>query len=52
MLRAESGRAFDPRIVDIFLARWSDFVALRDEVTRRSLTFADLVRGPIELALP
>ena len=51
MLRAERGLAFDPRVVDTFIAGWAGFVALRNAVTRRSLTFADLVRGPVELAL-
>ncbi len=49
MMRAERGRAFDPRIVDTFLAHWSEFAALRDRVTRLNLSFADLVRGPVEM---
>ena len=48
MLRVERGNAFDPLIVDTFLAHWPRFVALRDRVTRLHLSFADLVRGNVE----
>lgn len=47
MLRAESGKAFDPHIVTTFLTHWPLFIALRDEVTRLQPTFADLVRGSV-----
>ena len=46
MLAAERAGAFDPRVVDIFLAGWERFVALRDRVTQRRLGFGDLVRMP------
>jgi putative two-component system response regulator len=49
MMRAERGHAFDPRIVDIFIAHWAEFTALRDHVTRLNLSFSDLVRGPVEM---
>jgi putative two-component system response regulator len=49
MMRAERGRAFDPRVVDTFLSHWAEFTALRDRVTRLNLSFADLVRGPVEM---
>jgi putative two-component system response regulator len=49
MMRAERGRAFDPRVVDAFLAHWAEFTALRDHVTRLNLSFAELVRGPVEM---
>jgi putative two-component system response regulator len=48
MLRAERGGAFDPQIVDLMLSNWADFVTLRNHVTRLNLSFADLVRGPVE----
>lgn len=48
MLRVERGSAFDPLIVDTFLADWSRFVALRDRVTQLHLSFADLVSGNVE----
>jgi len=48
MLRVERGNAFDPLIVDTFLAHWPRFVTLRDRVTRLHLNFADLVRGNVE----
>ena len=45
MLRMHRGTAFDPQIVDTFLAGWPRFVALRNEINRLKPTFADLVRG-------
>ncbi len=45
MLLGERGGAFDPAIVDMFLAKWDQFVNLRDRVTCLQLSFADLVRG-------
>jgi hypothetical protein len=46
MLAAEREGAFDPRVVDAFLAGWERFVVLRDQVTQRRLGFGDLVRMP------
>ena len=48
MLLLERGNAFDPLIVDTFLAHWSRFIALRDRVTQLRLSFADLVSGGVE----
>lgn len=48
MLRAERGKAFDPEIVDTFLAHWPHFVALRNRITLLQLSFADLVNGSVE----
>jgi putative two-component system response regulator len=48
MLLAEREKAFDPHIVDTFLAQWPRFLALRDSVTRLQPSFADLVRGSID----
>ena len=47
MLRLHRGSAFDPYIVDTFLAGWTHFVSLRNEINRLKLTFANLVRGDI-----
>ncbi|MFO1270865.1 MAG: HD domain-containing phosphohydrolase [Rubrivivax sp.] len=43
MLAGESGRAFDPRLVQTFVAESSRMVALRDAVNTRRASFADLV---------
>ena len=48
MLRVERGNAFDPQVVDTFLAHWPRFIALRDRITRLHPTFADLVRGSVD----
>jgi len=48
MLYAERGIAFDPFVVDAFLAQWPQFLALRDRVTRLRPSFADLVRGSVD----
>lgn len=48
MLQAESGLAFDPRLVDIFVRHLPQFVALRNRVNQIEPSFADLVAG-IEL---
>jgi len=45
MIRAERGNAFDPQVVDAILEDWPRFIALRNQVTQRQPTFADLVRG-------
>ena len=49
MLQAERGRAFDPTLVDLFVAHAPQLVALRDAVNRRQPSFADLVEGPASL---
>lgn len=43
MMQAESGKAFDPVIVNCFVAHNMDILALRERVTARHMTFADLV---------
>lgn len=50
MLREERGRAFDPRIVDCFLAHAAELIALRDEVNASGLGFAELMQEPPPLA--
>lgn len=45
MLHEQRGRAFDPRIVDTFLAGAERFIALRDRVNRCRPSFSDLVVG-------
>lgn len=45
MLQEESGKAFDPDIVQCFMEHASDMLALHDTVTARRMTFADLVQG-------
>jgi putative two-component system response regulator len=42
MLAAERGRAFDPRIVDAFLAHAEDLILLRDAVNHQGLGFDEL----------
>lgn len=49
MLRAERGRAFDPRLVDLFIGQHTRMTALRDAVNRRQPTFADLAQGSFSL---
>ena len=49
MLAAESGRAFDPRLVALFIAHAAELVALRDRVNARGASFVDLVDGPAAL---
>lgn len=44
MLQAESGRAFEPRLVQAFVAHADAMIALREEINRRSVTFEDLAR--------
>ncbi len=47
MLRAERGHAFDPRVVDAFLAAAPALLALRDRITRERPDLASLVAsGP------
>lgn len=43
MLRAERGRAFDPRLVDAFLAEADAMIGLRERVNRQRPSFADLM---------
>lgn len=43
MMRAECGRAFDPRIAQAFLDQAPRMLALRDAVNRRRPSFAELV---------
>jgi putative two-component system response regulator len=42
MLAQQSGRAFEPRIVDTFLAHAAEMIALRDRVNAEGLGFDDL----------
>ncbi|MBX3604030.1 MAG: hypothetical protein KF788_02095 [Piscinibacter sp.] len=50
--RSERGRAFDPRLTDLFLAHAEQFIVLREKVNRVQPSFADLVRGPRALERP
>lgn len=45
MMQAERGKAFDPRIVDLFVEQAAEFVALRDLVNQRGLGVEDLSAG-------
>jgi len=47
MLRAERGRAFDPHVVDTFLAHATEMIEVRNQVTHHRLGFDDL-SGPRE----
>jgi len=47
MLKAESGKAFDPRLVDIFVAAAPRIVALRDRINQIQPSFGDLVKGAL-----
>jgi putative two-component system response regulator len=42
MLAAERGRAFDPAVVDAFVANAQALAGLRDQINRQRLDFADL----------
>ncbi len=44
MLREHAGSAFDPHVVDTFLAHAAEIIALRDAVNQRGLGFEDLSR--------
>ena len=48
MLLKERGIAFDPLVVDAFLAHWPRFIALRDRVTLLHPNFTDLVCGSVD----
>ena len=50
MIVAESGKAFDPDIVDCFVQNQAAIRALHDRVTAQRLSFADLVDGEMEFA--
>jgi putative two-component system response regulator len=52
MLAAESGHAFDPRLVAAFIVHADELIALRDRINRRGASFADLVEGPRALDRP
>lgn len=45
MLQAESGKAFDPHLVDVFIANAPRIVALRDRINQIEPSFGDLVKG-------
>lgn len=45
VLQAEAGRAYDPHLVDAFIAALPHMVALRDLVNRFEPSFAELVDG-------
>lgn len=48
MMQAESGKAFDPAIVNCFVEHNMEILALRERVTARHMTFADLVNSNSE----
>ena len=50
LLRAQRGRAFDPRLVDLMCAHFADLVALRDRANRSGADFGALIAGPQSLA--
>ena len=50
MLAEQRGRAFDPRLVDLFLRDADQYIGLRRRVNRAAPGFADLVRGVDALA--
>jgi putative two-component system response regulator len=52
MLAAESGRAFDPRLVATFVENAAELIELRDRVNLRRASFNDLVAGPRVLDAP
>lgn len=43
MLASQRGLAFDPNIVDVFLANSGEMIALRERINQASLTFSDLI---------
>lgn len=47
MLREQRGRAFDPLLVDVFIAHLVPLVALRDRINRLRPSFIDLVNGDV-----
>ena len=46
MLKAESGRAFDPAVVDAFLAHAEAINALRCRITQECPSFDSLIDSP------
>lgn len=49
MLVAERGKAFDPRVVNTFVAHGAEMMALRDQVNRDQLGLTDLCGATIQL---
>jgi putative two-component system response regulator len=45
MLQAQRGKAFDPEIVDTFMANAVELNALRERINASHLSYADLVKG-------
>lgn len=45
MLQAQRGSAFDPTIVDTFMAHADELIALRERINQACPSFADLVEG-------
>lgn len=50
MLGNERGHAFDPQVVDCFIDNHTALMALRQQVTAKRMTFADLVNETAPLA--
>jgi putative two-component system response regulator len=50
MLVAESGKSFDPRVVDCFMAHAAEFIELRDRVNRHEISLDDLTRDSGDIA--
>jgi putative two-component system response regulator len=48
MLTAERGKAFDPRLVDAFVAAAPRMVALRDRINQHNPSFGALVKGDFQ----
>lgn len=48
MLMAENGKAFDPTVVNCFMEHSAAMLALRERVTAKHMTFADLVQSEPE----
>lgn len=47
MLQAQRGKAFDPEIVDTFMANAVELNALRERINASHLSYSDLVKGGI-----
>jgi putative two-component system response regulator len=45
MLREQRGKAFDPHMVDVFMAHSEELIALRDRINKSRPTFTELVEG-------
>lgn len=50
MLAAERGKAFDPRVVDCFIAHASELIQLRDNINRKQLDLDDLTTDHVVVA--